>query len=184
MRVALNGSTMNADTFIPTRPAGRPLQIYLDSSDYSVLSDAMSSRDHPAKDIFEKLCQLVGTGLVEIRFSSVHVIEIAHIDSGAREAALRRAKCIAQLCNGKCFRFWLETPIVECLNILAGRPVYEGVTSDIGQWHPDLSSEAQSLGTMLIDGFKQMLVEMHSPRPPASYRNYTTEYGVSQKRKS
>jgi hypothetical protein len=146
---------MSALTLV--RPPGRPLQIYLDSSDYSVLSDAMDNPSHPAAELFGKLCQWVDIGKIEIRFSSVHVIEIAHIEDTAKDAALRRAKCIARLSNGKCFRFWLEMPARECLNILTGRPIYDGLTSNTGEWHPDLSGEAQALQKMLMDGFKEIL---------------------------
>lgn len=50
---------MRIERTIPTRPAKRALQVYLDSNDYSDLSKAMHDAAHPDAGIFQKLCQLV-----------------------------------------------------------------------------------------------------------------------------
>lgn len=144
---------------LPTRPAEGALQVYLDSSDYSVLSEAMCDSNHPDIEVLRKLCREVDHGRIEIRFSSIHVIEITHLDSRSREFALRRAKCLQRLSGGKCFKFWLDMPVIECVNILSKRPIYEGIINNNGLWHPDFSDVALSLKQVLIDEFRTMLID-------------------------
>lgn len=150
---------MKTESNLLTRPVGWPLQVYLDSSDYSVLSEAMLDAKHNKAGIFETLCKHVDRGDIEIRFSSVHVIEIAHLDSRSRELALRRAECLQRLSGGKCFRYWLEIPAYECINLLTNQPVFENVASNNNYWHPDLSDTALSLRELLIDEFRKIATE-------------------------
>lgn len=119
----------------------------------------MSNPCHHAAGIFDQLCRLVDQGTIEIRFSSVHVIEIAHLDSKSRELALNRAKCLQRLSGGKCFRFWLDISAIECVNLLTGRRVYENVISNNGHWYPDVSELASSLREILINEFRRVALE-------------------------
>ena len=146
----------------PTRDPQRPLQVYLDSSDYSVLSEAMVDTDHPHAETFRTLSRHVDQGKIEIRYSSIHVIEIAHLDADSRHYALRRAECLRKLTGGKCFRFWSEICARECINLLSNRPVYENTVSNDGYWHPDLSETAETLKETLIDEFRTLGVRSRS----------------------
>lgn len=80
-----------------TRTTDGPLQVYLDSSDYSMLSEAMHNDQHPTFETLKRLSEFVDLGLIEIRFSTIHLIEIAHLDAESKNWALRRAECIQHL---------------------------------------------------------------------------------------
>lgn len=144
---------------LPTRVAGRPLQVYLDSSDYSILSEAMQQAQHPHAATFRALCGYVDEGRIEIRFSSIHVVEAAHLNPESRDLAIGRARCIQRLSGGKCFRFSPDLPLLEGLERLSRGRVRESVTSDIGFWHPDFSELALTLRQSIVDGIRKILVE-------------------------
>ena len=75
----------------------RPIRLYLDSSDYSVLSDP--KRRTP--DLFNLLSQLrawIEEGKVQCVFSGTHLSEMAPLN-GAIDAAERRADLLSDLCG-------------------------------------------------------------------------------------
>lgn len=150
---------MRMHSIRPTRPEKGALQVYLDSSDYSDLSESMLDSKHPNARIFQKLCWYVDQGIIEIRFSAVHVIEIAHLDESSRNWALHRARCIQRLTGGKCFRFWSEIPVIECFNLMTNRPIYEDVYVNNGSWHPDFSDVAYAFRRLTIDEFKKVVID-------------------------
>ena len=119
------------------RPQSAPLQIYLDSNDYSNLSKAMGSKAHPDRPIFDGLCDLVDQNLIEIRFSAVHIVEMTHLDARSKPAALQRARCLQRLTRGRCFRYWIDTEALECREFLAGTPSFSVIANDRSEWHPD-----------------------------------------------
>lgn len=139
------------------RPTDGPLQVYLDSSDYSVLSDAMLESSHRLNSVFQELYSFVDQGLIEIRFSAVHVLEIAHLDEDSKKYALRRARCLQLMSEGKCFRCWPEIISTECRNILDERPVYDGVYMDEGRWHPDLAGIADKVRSKVLQEFRSAI---------------------------
>ena len=53
------------------------IQVYLDSSDYSVMSDP---RQPWVAEILDFLRAQVAEGHIEIRYSSLHLLEGAHVD--------------------------------------------------------------------------------------------------------
>jgi hypothetical protein len=144
---------------IPTRSKDQPPVAYLDSSDYSVLSRAMDDPKHPAAPIYHFLADAVDKKQVQIRFSSINVVEMAHLDTSSIEFALGRARCLQRLSRGKCFRFWTEVTATECKNIIEGRPVYIGVTSDDGEWFPDMSELGVTLRKSLMSDVRRLLRE-------------------------
>lgn len=142
------------------RPSCGPLQVYLDSNDYSVFSDAFDKPSHPKANIFSRLLLFKQAGTVEFRFSPVHIVEIAHLDHSSRPMAVGRARAIRELCGGRCFRFWTETRVDEIAAYVVGQTPFHKVVSDDGQWFPDLSDLAISLRSMLVHGFEEALSEL------------------------
>jgi hypothetical protein len=141
------------------RPIGQPLQVYLDNSDYSVLGDAMADPTHKHVSTLAKLIQLVDSGKIQIRFSGTSVIEASHIEKSARDAAIRRGKCIERLCGGKCFIYWPSLLAQEQANFEQERPLYSGLTNDASLWFPNLSDVAKSLGDSLEKGLLSAIKE-------------------------
>jgi hypothetical protein len=82
-----------------------PIQIYLDSADYSNLSNPkVLEKDPRKKDTLDFLYQCVDCGVIEIRFSAFTVAEITHIDEDSKRYAVQRAKLLMDLTQGKTFR--------------------------------------------------------------------------------
>lgn len=78
----------------------RPLQIYLDSSDFSALSAPNRTSAHD--DVEKKLLTWLDAGVIEIRFSYLHVVEASPIRPKDIESATARFQKIVQLCGKKC----------------------------------------------------------------------------------
>lgn len=142
----------------------RPIQVYLDSNDYSDLSKAMNDPRHPYVKIFEGLCSYVDRGKIEIRFSPIHIIEMAHIDARSKDAALVRARCLKRLTDGKCFRYWDEAIAFECRDFIDGMMSFESVTNDNAVWHPDISIVARSMKQTFADEAKKCIADSGSNR--------------------
>tara|TARA_E500000305_G_scaffold51586_4_gene40359 strand:- start:77 stop:1327 length:1251 start_codon:yes stop_codon:yes gene_type:complete len=142
----------------------RPLQVYLDSQDYSNMSRAMESADHPHRPIFDKLMSFVDQGQIEIRFSAIHVIESAHLESSSMDLALGRARCIEALARGKCLRSWIDATQDECINAVHGRAVSKGISNDSSAWFPDISGIALGLRKSFVDQINKMMRETPLPR--------------------
>ena len=78
----------------------RPLQVYLDSSDFSVLSDP--GRQPALASIEHELIGLQSAGLIEIRFSHLHIVETSPTRREDVSHAKARIEKIRQLCGSKC----------------------------------------------------------------------------------
>jgi hypothetical protein len=83
----------------------RPIQIYLDSSDYSNFSNPkVLEKDPRMRDTLDFLYECVEKGVVNIRFSAFTVAEIMHVNDDARPYAVQRAKILMDLTKGKTLR--------------------------------------------------------------------------------
>lgn len=76
-----------------------PLQVYLDSSDFSNLSDPV--KREPFVEVERRLIAWRNEGLIDLRFSFVHVAEFAPIGPEHLSLARMRADCITRLCGSK-----------------------------------------------------------------------------------
>ena len=76
-----------------------PLQVYLDSSDYSHMSDPSSSLYQRYQGVKRRLIQLRDVGKIEVRFSTAHVLEMAHTERRFRDAAMRRVETMLEICG-------------------------------------------------------------------------------------
>lgn len=117
-----------------------PLRVYLDSSDYSVLSDPQRmSREAPG--VLEVLRGLRDAGSVEFFFSAAHITEMAPLQQGYADAGVRRASVLAELCGGNCLvhheiLFEAEVKIALGLSQFVFDPI-----DRCGKWFPDGSAE-------------------------------------------
>lgn len=90
---------------LPKQMITRPIQIYLDSSDYSNFSNPKVLEKAPKlRDTLDFLYKCVEKGVVDIRFSAFTVAEIMHVDDDARPYAVQRAKILMELTKGKTLR--------------------------------------------------------------------------------
>lgn len=120
----------------------KPLTIYLDSSDYSVLSDE-SRRSQEIIEIENELINLRDEGKIEIRYSYNHIIEAAPVALENKVNASKRLKKINELCNTKC--------LVEHFSIIQNEitslrnsafPISSFETfNNYGAWFPDITPD-------------------------------------------
>ena len=127
----------------------RPLQIYLDSSDFSNFAMPQSL---DVIGVEEQLKRWRDEGLIELRFSYLHVIEAAPIRPVDIERAAARFRKIKELCGTKC--------IVSTISIIEreiahpgaiAKPGYlEWILGDGEDWLPDSDLDLDSIS---IKGF-------------------------------
>lgn len=115
----------------------KPLQIYLDSSDYSHMAEGRSQDTK----IFLKQC--IDEKKIEIRYSFITVSEFIQTDKKYQDYAVERAKLINYLCNSKTLIIQPNLLLNECIyicqkNTLLKYPDY--AFNDNGQWYGDLES--------------------------------------------
>jgi hypothetical protein len=109
----------------------KSLQVYLDSSDFSVLSDPrrLDAKTAATLDAFEKYAD---SGLVQFRFSMAHVSEIAPVAPHAQEAAKRRAQLTYRLCGSNALVSVEEIVDAELSSSADFFPYSEG------RWYPPI----------------------------------------------
>lgn len=128
------GSRANAQRRSESRsPSGEPrrIQVYLDSSDFSDLTDARKQTPQ-LKAVLDGLEVLADGGQVDFRFSIVHVCEAAPTQPDAAAAAERRAALMNRLCG--------SNALVTIEEVLAAeRMKTQGFSAlSQGRWHPPL----------------------------------------------
>lgn len=77
-----------------------PLSIYLDSSDFSYLSNPVGDQEKKSA-IKNKLKGWVDAGKIEIRYSMTHIMEALPTQERAIELGRQRLSCIQKLCGKK-----------------------------------------------------------------------------------
>lgn len=138
----------------------RPITVYLDSSDYSRISDPRRSAEMSA--LREKLRELASHPSVSFVFSAAHLSEMAPLESRYADAASARADVLVELCGRNALTA-LPTLIEEESDRLRredNTPV-TAINSD-GTWFPDvgmLLTPVQWVDTLKTQ-FTDQLTEM------------------------
>ncbi len=107
-----------------------PFQVYLDTADYSTLSNPAALDNDPAKVIaLEEIRNFLGQGIIEVRFSASIFGEVVHIDSDSKKFAVPRAGLIKEFCKGRTIinpyeLFELEVRSSATNQIIARNDVY------------------------------------------------------------
>ncbi len=111
------------------------IRIFLDSSDYSVLSD--TSKQNPAlADVLQKLLDLKDLDRIRFYYSGTILSEMAPLDPAYSSAAEQRTDMLVRLCGTNALA-WHSTILASELASayeVAG-PVFS-VHSDTGDWYP------------------------------------------------
>lgn len=116
----------------------RPLQIYLDSSDFSNFADPRGSETYP--EVERELVEWSDAGLIEIRFSYLHIVESSPVRPEYIPASKARMAKIKQLCGQKCIRSTISIIEREISSPGAWRtPDYlDWIFPDDGNWFPNI----------------------------------------------
>ena len=128
--------------------AMRP-QVYLDSNDFSLLSDPRRRSDATVA-MRHELQSYADGALVQFRFSMAHVCEAAPTDPHAQEAAERRAKLIYKLCGSNTLVSIAEIRDAEISASHDFSPFSNG------RWYPQLD---ELLPKSPMESMRQMLAE-------------------------
>jgi len=118
----------------------RPLRLYLDSSDYSVLSDPTRA-ELKAPGVLESLRSHIDAGNVECFFSGAHLSEMAPVDKAYADAAERRASLMVELCGKNVFvshNRLMSHEVRRALGLEATQ--FDPVRRD-GEWFPEGAAE-------------------------------------------
>lgn len=110
--------------------------VYLDSSDYSVLSNPKRSPE--MEGIRKNLLELASLPRVIFAFSGIHISEMAPLEPKFTDLAAARTDIMVQLC-GKNTLLSLDRLVkseIDCLSAKSERPV-DALVCD-GTWFPDI----------------------------------------------
>lgn len=114
----------------------RPLNVYLDSSDFSILSDPRRRNDELAS-VLRQLLNWVDEGKIICYFSGTHLSEMAPIETAYADAAQRRADLLVELCGQNALisqDILFAGELRYALNQADHLPI---VYSPSGDWYPD-----------------------------------------------
>ncbi|MTV39512.1 hypothetical protein [Duganella radicis] len=115
-----------------------PIQVYLDSSDYSKLTDPRGVSDQ-LLSIKERLLSWSKSGEVTFRFSAAHIIEMSPVESKAEHAAEARAEFLSELCGLNTLIPFDELTLAELKRYASNEPNLKiDAYSDKGNWFPSL----------------------------------------------
>jgi len=127
------------------------LQIYLDSSDFSTFANLRRQEVH--KDIEQRLVGWANAGLIEIRFSYLHVIEASPVRPEDVASSSARLKKIRELCGQKCLRSTisiLEREVAEPGACASCQDYMDWLLRDDGDWLPDTDGLAEDVSPSAI----------------------------------
>lgn len=130
-----------------------PIQIYLDSSDYSDLSGRENNAELMRQ--YDSLRRLVDQEIIQVRYSGITLLESAHISEQYLEFAIARAKVIGELCVGNALMMHNQMHRIECLNCAKGSiTTRDQVFRPNDAWMVDFSEFAIELEASLISRIK------------------------------
>lgn len=111
--------------------------VYLDSSDFSNLSCPKEKLGLQNSEILSLLRAQKRNGDARFFMSAVHFSEAVHAATEHKEAALRRAELMQELCEQNVLRFPTELPKFELRKALIGKDAtlsHDELLSEQGQW--------------------------------------------------
>lgn len=114
----------------------QPIRVYLDSSDFSVLSNPSSCSDE-LSGVLTQLKQWVNEKRVVCCFSGTHLCEMAPLDVAYSEAAESRASLLVELCGRNALISLDRLVAGELKNSVGLSANLPLVHSPVGNWYPD-----------------------------------------------
>ena len=139
----------------------KPLRVYLDSSDYSVLSDPSRQGEMPG--LLNQLRKWIATGSITCHFSGAHLSEMAPLDSEyfKVDAAQRRSDVLVDLC-GRNALVSLDLLFASEIQWAMGkRTTPPDVYRPNGDWFPDGVGEISPIEPIeLLSSMQEAITEM------------------------
>jgi hypothetical protein len=150
-----------------------PLRVYPDSNDISNLAT-----NHLFLDTRKALRDLVATGLLELRFSYFHIVELAQTNADAKPFSLQRAALVQELCGNKAFLHTDKLHRYEALSLVqygetetakgSGARAYVEDASWLPEWivsiaHRFAGSLSRGLANRIASDWKREMDKMQLP---------------------
>jgi hypothetical protein len=123
---------------------GGPVSVYLDSSDYSALTNP-SQQSANTIEVCEKLRCWAKSGEVEFIFSGAHLSEMAPLEARYAPAAVARADLLVELCGRNAFISCDRLLASELMSIYQPLDCKELVVSRNAEWFPDIGDFISAL---------------------------------------
>jgi hypothetical protein len=128
-----------------------PLRVYLDSSDYSVLSDPRRRTSEMAS-VLDDLRGWLRNGQIVCYFSGIHLSEMAPLKPQFADAANRRANLLVELCGRNTLISLDRLYKGEVQFALGVSQVYPMAYSSIGEWYPEGLTAISPVGELELVG--------------------------------
>jgi len=143
----------------------RPLVVYLDSSDFSRFGDLLAGRGkHGDADLLVQLEKYRDEGIVDFRYSYIHIVEAAPTTDDALTYARERAVAILRVCGKKALAVFWSLPLIDAAGALR-EPQYRlprdrlqfNGRNDNGQWFPTFRDVFEHLTSSLKEMYEDPL---------------------------
>lgn len=112
-----------------------PLLVYLDSSDFSTLSNP--GRSNEQEVVRSQLTGLTESGLVQFVFSGTHLMEMAPLSSTYTPAAAARADLLVELCGRNAVISFDKLVKLELGRLAEPTASTANVVSTTAEWYPE-----------------------------------------------
>jgi hypothetical protein len=142
----------------------QPIRVYLDSSDYSLLSDPRRSTPQLSA-LLQQLRDWVAAGRINCVFSGTHLSEMAPLDANFTDAAVLRAELLSELCG--------RHALISQDRLFAGELAFALKRTDQppnphsqnAEWFPEGSAEISPVGLLQIaTGVRDAMDNLHLSR--------------------
>lgn len=143
----------------------KPILIYLDSSDYSRLSDPRHAQDPQLQRVKECLIESVRNGTVEVRYSVIHIVEACHRKPSSHGLAKLRAELMRELSGLRVMKFFSGVCADEVAVHQSGRlPSTRIGIDDDGKWHPEIRGLGNDIQNAILDAVKDAIMAVPQTR--------------------
>ena len=126
----------------------KPLIVYLDSSDFSVMSDPKRKHEWEAERV--ALLQYVARGDIQCVFSQAHLVEMAPLDRSHAGLAAHKVDLLVSLCCGHALPSLDRLISSELMALRKGCPRVFDVIDDDGNWYPSIDDLITGKGSKLF----------------------------------
>jgi hypothetical protein len=151
----------------------RPIRVYLDTSDYSRFAD-IGYRDQPGiEGVLTFLREKKAKGIIEIRFSGIHLFEFLK-DPTQNRLALKKVQILEDLCGDAAFRYPSDALRREREALSRSADLWNVTTSDEGEWFPE-TPELSVERDKVIRGLKKKFPQLSRPQLAVLLRRAAAE---------
>ena len=122
----------------------QPLQVYLDSSDFSNFA-RLDNDSSVVAEVWHRLLAWQDEGKLQLRYSYAHVTEAAPIQQSDLESGVARLISIRRVCGPRCYMDPFTLLRREISTLREGTPLQQGdILIDNAHWYPEPGGSAEA----------------------------------------